>query len=94
MTKVNFVQPERELTYCMTFAYPEIDQIRILEIQNGLCGTLLPRFGNPIYIEVPFQGRSMLVPADVAEQPYYDCRIAPGVSKSLHPTFQMCMREN
>ena len=36
----------------------------------------------------------MLVPADVAEQPYYDCRIAPGVSKSLHPTFQMCMREN
>ena len=29
----------------------------------------------------------MLVPADVAEQPCYDCRIAPGVSKSLHPNF-------
>ena len=29
----------------------------------------------------------MLVPADVAEQPYYYCRIAPGVSKSLHPNF-------
>ena len=29
----------------------------------------------------------MLVPADVAEQPYYDCRIAPVVSKSLHPNF-------
>ena len=29
----------------------------------------------------------MLVPADAAEQPYYYCRIAPGVSKSFASDF-------
>ena len=29
----------------------------------------------------------MLLPADVAEKQYYYCRIAPVVSKSLHPNF-------
>ena len=80
LRRTESLEPERDLTHCTTFANPEIDQTRVLENQkNCSCGTLLPRFGNPIYIEVPFQGRSMLEPADVAEQPYYDCRIAPAV---------------
>ena len=45
----------------------------------------------PIYIEVPFQGRSMLVPADVAEQPCSGIWNARGCAmKSLHLASQVC----